>query len=111
METTRKQKVLLTYMESGMGHITSVKSISDNLKKFYNDQFEINDCYIMEEDNNKALKKFNKFIIKQTQNTNKHVGFGKFIFLFLKMMGGLKFMRFIHRTFFFKSTKCHAAGF
>ena len=103
METTRKQKVLLTYMESGMGHITSVKSISDNLKKFYNDQFEINDCYIMQEDNNKYLKKFNKFIIKQTQNTNKHVGFGKFIFIFLKMMGGLKFMRFIHRTFFSKA--------
>ena len=51
-----KKRVLMTYIESGMGHITSITSISDNLKKFYGDQFEIIDSYIMDEDDDKSLK-------------------------------------------------------
>ena len=43
----------MTYMESGMGHITSITSISDNFKRLYKDKFEIEDCYIMQEDNDK----------------------------------------------------------
>ena len=73
-----KQKVLMTFMESGMGHITSITSISDNLKKLYGDEFEIIDCYIMQEDNDPVLKKWEYFIINQTKNTNKFKGYGKF---------------------------------
>ncbi len=64
-----KKRILMTYMESGMGHITSIKSISDNLKTFYGDEFEIIDSYIMQEDHNKTLKKFENFIIKQKIQT------------------------------------------
>ena len=98
-----RKRVLLTYIESGMGHITSIRSISDNLKKYYGDKFEILDTYIMNEDKN--LKRWEKFIIKQTKNTNRIWGFGSFIFWFLHFMGGLKFMRFIHRTVFAGHTK------
>lgn len=97
-----QKRVLLTYIESGMGHITSIRSISDNLKKYYGDKFEILDTYIMNEDKN--LKGWEKFIIKQTKNTNRVWGFGNFIFWFLRFMGGLKFMRFVHRTFFASHT-------
>lgn len=97
-----KQRVLMTYMESGYGHITSIKSISDNFKRLYGDQFEVIDSYIMQEDNDPALKKWNNFIIKQTKNTNKIKGYGNFIFGFLKFMGGPRFMRLVHRTVFRK---------
>ncbi len=100
-----KKRVLMTYIESGMGHITSITSISDNLKKFYGDQFEIIDSYIMDEDDDKSLKSWENFIIKQTKNTNRVRGFGDFIFFFLNMMGGVKFMRATHRSVFVKFTR------
>ena len=82
-----KKKVLRTYMESGMGHITSIKSISDNLKRLYPDDFEIIDSYIMQEDGDKSKIKMEKFIIKQTQNTNKIKGFGNFVFFLMNCLG------------------------
>lgn len=106
-----KKRVLMTYMESGMGHITSIKSISDNLKMFYEDEFEIIDSYIMQEDHNKTLKKFENFIIKQTKNTNRIRGFGNFIFFFIKLIGGVKTMRLLHRTVFKKYTDATLKAF
>ena len=106
-----KKKVLMTYMESGMGHITSITSISDNLKALYGDEFEIIDSYIMQEDHDKTLKKFENFIIKQTKNTNKIKGFGNFIFFFIKLIGGVKTMRFLHRTLFKKYTDATLKAF
>ncbi len=49
-----KKRVLMTYMESGMGHITSIKSISDNFKALYGEEFEVIDSYIMQEDKDKT---------------------------------------------------------
>jgi len=97
-----KKRILMTYMESGLGHITSIKSIGDNLKAMYNEELEIIDSYIMQEDKDKTLKHFENFIIKQTKSTNKIRGFGNFVFFIMKLFGGVKGMRFIHRTFFRK---------
>lgn len=100
-----KKKILLTYMESGMGHITSITSISDNLKKFYGDKYEIIDNYIMHEDNDKDLKRFENFIIRMTKDTNRINGFGNIAFFLMNLLGGVKFMRFFHRTLFNKVIK------
>lgn len=106
-----KKKVLMTYMESGMGHITSIKSISDNFKALYGDEFEVIDSYIMQEDKNKTLKRFENFIIKQTKNTNRIKGFGSFVFFIMKLIGGVKTMRLLHRTIFAKYTKATLEAF
>lgn len=94
------KKVLMTYIESGMGHITSIKSISDNFHRLYGDEFEIDDCYIMKEDNDKALINWEKFVIKQTQRTNKVKGYGNFVFSLMSGLGGVHFLRATHRTVF-----------
>jgi len=99
-----KKKILLTYIESGMGHITSIASIADNLKKF-GEKFELIESYIMQEDNDKSLKNWENFIIKQTKNTNRIKGFGNFVFWFLWLMGGVRFMRGVHRCVFAKYLK------
>ena len=96
----KKPKILMTYMESGLGHITSITSISDNLKKYYGDKLEIVDSYIMQEDKDPILKKWEDFIIHETKLTNKVKGLGSLIFAFLKMMDGPKFMRLVHRSIF-----------
>ena len=99
-----KKRVLMTFMESGMGHITSITSISDNLKKLYGDELDVIDSYIMQEDKSKTLKNWENFIIKQTKNTNRIRGFGNFVFFVMKIIGGLKTMRLLHRTVFRKYT-------
>ena len=101
----QKKRILMTYMESGFGHITSIKSIADNLKNLYKDQFEIIESYIMQEDNDPVLKKWENFIISQTKKTNQVKGYGNFIFAFLKIMGGPRFMRLLHRSIFKKYVK------
>lgn len=92
----------MTFMESGMGHITSIKSISDNFRTLYGDKFEIIDSYIMQEDKDRVLKTWENFIISQTKNTNKIKGFGNFVFFIMKIIGGVKTMRLLHRTIFRK---------
>ena len=95
-----KKRILLTYMESGMGHITSIKSISDALKKYNDGNLELIDSYIMQEDKNPILLKFNNFIINQTKQTNKLKGYGAFIFTVLEILGKQKFMVVVHHTLF-----------
>ena len=41
METYRKPRILITFVEAGMGHIVSAQAISDSLKKKYGDKMEI----------------------------------------------------------------------
>ena len=50
------------------------------------------------EDGFPALLWWNKFFIKQVENTNKIHGFGQFIFSFISLLGGHKLMRFVHRN-------------
>ncbi len=99
------KKVLLTYMESGNGHITSIKAISDALKLYNDPDIEIIDSYIMQEDRNPTLIKFNDFIIHQTKQTNKIKGYGPFVFSLLEILGKQKFMVILHHTLFRKALK------
>lgn len=94
----------MTYIESGMGHITSVASIQDNFKKYFGDQYEIESSYIMREDHDKVLMNWEKFLTRQTQYTNRIHGYGNFCFALLGLLGGPKFLRFSHRTIFRRQT-------
>ena len=73
----KKPKVLLTYIESGMGHITSMKSIEDNLQKF-SDKLDLVEDYLM--NTSSATKIYEKFIAMQVKQCMKHPLFGGFIF-------------------------------
>ena len=105
-----KKKVLLTYMESGMGHIVSMQSIHDALHK-YEDQVDIIDSYIMQEDGNKHQIQFEKFIIWETKQTNKIAGYGNFVFFLMDLFAGQKLLRFTHRVFFWKAVNATLEAF
>ena len=94
----KKPKVLLTYIESGMGHITSMKSIEDNLQKF-SDKLNLIEDYLME--TSSATKIYEKFIAMQVKQCMKHPLFGGFIFWFLGIFGGLESMSFLHHSIFY----------
>lgn len=98
-----KQKILLTYLESGFGHITSMESIYDALNARYSDKYDIVKCNLLREDGNKNLLRLEKFLIAQVENTNKIPLFGKFIFWFIGLLGNHHIMRFFHRQMVPKS--------
>ena len=98
----KKQKVLLTYIESGMGHIMSMSAIADGLKEKYGDDLEILESYIMSDD--KEAGKFEKFIMDCVKSTNKNKALGMGIFALLGILGGQHFMRLVHKTLFRRAT-------
>lgn len=98
-----KQKILLTYLESGFGHITSMESIYDALNARYSDKYDIVKCNLLREDGDKHLLRLEKFFIAQVENTNKIPFFGKFIFWFIGLLGNHHIMRFFHRQMVPKS--------
>ncbi len=93
-----KKKILVTFIESGFGHITSAKAISDSLKEKYSDIYDIEDCNIMKE--SEKSEAFEKFLTLQTKATNKIHGYGFFVFSLLEAFGGQKFLQFTHKTIF-----------
>lgn len=100
-----KQKILLTFIESGFGHISSMQSIYDVLSDEYADKYDIEKSYIMRDDGFPNLMKMDRFIIKQVENTNKIPLFGKWIFPIIHLLGGHHLMRFFHRQMATKSFK------
>ncbi|MDY2888681.1 MAG: hypothetical protein SOU19_03850 [Candidatus Caccosoma sp.] len=98
-----KPRVLLTYIESGMGHIMSMQAIASGLKAKYADEIEIIESYIMDE-GDKDTEGFEKFLSNCTKETNKNKIFGVSIFWFLELVGKQHFMRLVHRTLFKKYT-------
>ena len=96
------KKVLLTYFESGMGHITSIQSIRDSLSKYSDAQ--IIESRVMREGNDKKMIGYENFIIKNTQRTNSLKGYGNMCFTLLGAFG-LNFFRLLHKTTFRKATK------
>lgn len=98
-----KQKILLTYVESGFGHISSMDSIYDALVDRCSGEYDIERSFILTEDGFPNLVKMNSFLIKQVQNTNKIPYFGRFVFPFIALLGGHKLLRFFHRQMARKS--------
>lgn len=98
----QKTRVLLTYIESGMGHIMSMSAIAEGLKEKYGDNLDLIESYIME--GNETAAKFEKFLMNCTKETNKNKAFGMGVFAFLEIAGKQHFMRFIHRTLFRNAT-------
>lgn len=96
-----KKRILVTYIESGMGHITSVKSISDSLKSKYSEEFEIIDCQIMKD--SEVQQSFEKFLTNQTKFTNKVKAYGFMMFWLIEILGKQNLMKLMNKTLFRKA--------
>lgn len=99
---TNKPRVLITYIESGFGHIMSAEAIADGLKSKYGDKMEIIESQIMKDDQNETLIKFEQFLINQTKATNKYWHYGDMIFAVMNL-GKRPFMDLVHHVFFRKA--------
>ena len=100
-----KPRVLLTYIESGMGHIMSMKAIAESLETYYKNDLELINVEVMKDGNEKTRLDFEKFLCDCTKLTNKSKLFGMGIFVFLEGVGNRHFMRLVHKTIFKKASE------
>lgn len=110
MITKSKPSVLVTYIESGFGHIMSAQAIASGLKARYADMLDIVEAEIMRDDNDQALIKCEQFLTKQTKATNKYPGYGDFVFALMDI-GKTQFMKFVHHTLFQKAIESAIEAF
>ena len=61
-------RVLITYVEAGMGHIVTAQAISDSLKSLYGDRLEIIDNYTLRDSSNPSLPKYEKFLVNEVKS-------------------------------------------
>ena len=104
METYRKPRILITFVEAGMGHIVSAQAISDSLKKKYGDKMEIIEAYMLRDSENPVLPKFEEFLVKNTQLYSKIPAFGDIQFASMHILGAQNTLKLIHNTTFHAST-------
>ncbi len=101
-----KYRVLVTYVEAGMGHIISAEAVANALEKYYPDEVEVIRCNIFTDTNDKLLIKYQQFLIDEVKKSNKH----PFHMFYLKILRMRLFPRlssliFAHATIFLKEKK------
>lgn len=84
--TKRKPKVLITYIEAGMGHIMSATSISESLHQAYGADLEIIDDYVCR-DAGQTLAKFEKSLVKSVKAYSRGRAASAFQYGLLKVLG------------------------
>lgn len=86
MMAKHKPKVLITYLEAGMGHIMSAISISESLHQVYGDALEIIDDYVCR-DAGKTLRQFENSLVKSVKAYSKGRAASAFQYGLLKVLG------------------------
>lgn len=67
-----KYKVLVTYVEAGMGHIISAEAIANALEKYHSDEVEVVRCNLYTETKDKLLANHEQFLIDEVKKSNRH---------------------------------------
>lgn len=97
-----KYKLLVTYVEAGMGHIVSAEAIANALEKYYPDEVEIHRCRIFAETNDKVLIDYEKFLIDVVRRSNQNNTNMYFMFFILNIVSPLFSLKFVHNLVFRK---------
>ena len=88
-----KYRVLVTYMEAGMGHIISADAIADALETWYPDEVEVTRSHIFTETGNRALAAHEKQFVREVrfaQRFRSHFFFLTFLQYLLPPLASLK---------------------
>ena len=68
----KKFKILVTYVEAGMGHIVSAEAIATSLEKYYPDEVEVIRTNFFREQNDKDMLEHEKFFINSVKASSKN---------------------------------------
>ena len=98
----KKYKVLVTYVEAGMGHIVSAEAIASALEKYYADEVEIIRCNFFHEQNDKDMLKQEKFFVDAVKSSSKNNIVLYAGFAFTKLLPPGTSLKLLYNTMFKK---------
>ena len=104
MNEIKKPRVLVTYVEAGLGHIVTAEAISDSLKAKYGDKLEIIDSHILRDSENKILNDFEQWMVKEVSRHSKIRGYCAFEMACMHIIGSKNTLKLIHNTRFGKAS-------
>ena len=105
MQIKRKPRVLITFVEAGMGHIVSAQAISEALKEKYADKMEIIESHILRDSDNPILPVYEDFLVRNTQWYSQVPAYGDIQFASMHIIGAQNTLKLIHNTIFYSQTK------
>lgn len=101
----KKYRILITYVEAGMGHIVSAEALANALEKYYPDEVEIIRSRIFTETNDPVLIKHEKFLINSVKRSNRNPISMYFIFLLSALFSPNFSLTLAHNTVFRREKK------
>ena len=100
MDGRERKRILITYIEAGLGHIVAAEAIADALNKAKCDRFEIIERYILRDSENEALRKFERFLVGQVRGYSRFPGLGALQMAAMHVFGAKNTLRLLHSTVF-----------
>ncbi len=67
-----KYRIVVTYVEAGMGHIVSADAIADALEKYYPDKVEVLRYPFYTATDDEVLKNHEKYLVNEVKSSNRH---------------------------------------
>ena len=104
MNNTNKLRVLITYIESGMGHIVSARAIADALSKKYSDTFEVIEKHILRDSDSKTLQKYERFLVSEVRKHSILPGYCALQMASMYLFAPKNTLKFVQECVFRKQT-------
>ncbi len=99
-----KKRILITYVEAGMGHIMTAKAIADALKKNYGG-FEIIEENLFHK--SELLKKQERFFVNEVKKASKYRFYSYSQFIAMKIFGPQTSLKFVYSTIYRKQRNAY----
>ncbi len=101
----KKYKVLVTYVEAGMGHIISAEALANALETYYPDEVEVERCYLFSETDEKVMKDHEKWLVDAVKTSNRHPNIFRFMMFMQRHFTDIRGLRLMYNLMFPKVKK------
>ncbi len=100
MDELGKKRILITYIEAGLGHIVAAEAIADALRDAADGRIEIVEKYVLRDSGSEALRKFERFLVGQVRGYSRFPGLGALQMAAMHVFGAKNTLKLLHSTAF-----------
>ena len=97
------KKVLITYVEAGMGHITTARAVQDVLERYKDEGVEVVGMNLFH--NHPILEKYEKFLINEVKKASTNPLHSRMQFLSMHLIGSQNSLKFVNGCVAFKKQR------
>ncbi|MBQ8444472.1 MAG: hypothetical protein IJX25_03880 [Clostridia bacterium] len=97
------KKILVTYVEAGMGHITTARAVQDILEKYKDEEVEVIGMNLFH--NHPKLEKFEKFLVNEVKKASTNPLHSRSQFIAMHIIGSQNSLKFVNGFLVFKKQR------